>query len=137
MRTSDAEALWGFVCCGIHTPEFTVVEKNLYITRTSRLSLYAPVARKLWGGTVSVVFDLELDVAHDAPLHVELDPKLAHLGLRLVHPHYLAPGTQKMCLLLDVVDGDVRVGRGQCVVVLDTRNTRQKFCINAGGLYKD
>ena len=80
---------------------------------------------------------MEIDFVTPVPVHVSLEPKLYLLGLRLVHPTYLPAGRHVVSVLLDVVGNTVEVGRGQCLLVLDSRNKRQRFFINDSELYKD
>lgn len=137
MRTSDAADLWGFILEGIDTPDLTTNDRGCtYITRTTALKIYSPL-RTLVTKRVNHVFDLEMDISTPVAVHVSLDRKLMHMGMRLVDPLYLAPGVHTLQLLVDVVSDSVRVGRGQCVVHLDARSTQQRFSIKANGLYKE
>jgi len=110
---------------------------NVYITRTSVLKLYSPQHYTFKANRHTVTHDMEVEISTPTPLHVSLDARLNHLGLRLVYPTYLPVGRHVLKILVDVMGADVVIGRGSCLLHLDTRGPRQRFSINAEGLYKD
>lgn len=128
--------MWRFIYPGYANLDAVPDGPNHYITRSSCLPLYQSEARRFRTG-YGVVHDMDIDVVSAVPLHLTLDRKLVLAGMRLVDPTYLAPGRNRIRLILDVVGSGVTVARGQRFVVCDTRAAPIAFSIGDGRLYKD
>jgi len=134
--TDEALGLWGFIYPGYANLDAVPDGSKHYITRTSELPIYQPESRA-FRRDHGVVHDMQVDIVCTSPLYLSLDHKLAHVGLRLVHPTYLKPGRHRLRLILDVVASGATVARGQRLVVCDTRAAPIRFSIGDGRLYKD